>query len=115
MMRIPNEPWSCRITLRFSYDSKGKPLRTPPVAVPFQTVSNPKDVEIWLKRAQAAILTPDTDPKVFYNKTSDELKSSEKLPFSFNTIEILVKDPEGTDLSFVDLPGERLLVAIHRS
>ncbi|KAF5335752.1 hypothetical protein D9611_009702 [Ephemerocybe angulata] len=96
--------WSCRITLQFSYDSKGQD-RVPPVAKFFCELSNPKDVEIWLKRAQAAILSPDADPDDFRDLTVDDLKALKTLPFSLNTIELLVRDPEGTDLCFVDLPG----------
>ncbi|KAJ2920639.1 hypothetical protein H1R20_g16455, partial [Candolleomyces eurysporus] len=71
------------------------------------TVYDPKQVEIWLKRAQAAILSPDTKPEEFHAKTSDDIKAlrASMLPFSLNTIELLVRDPDGTDLCFVDLPG----------
>lgn len=106
LMRTPGS-WSCEITLQFAYDKKGRD-RTPPLSVPFKTVSSPKDVEIWLRRAQAAILCPDTDPSEFHGKSVEDLKRVETLPFSLNTIELLVRDPGGTDLSFVDLPGEFL-------
>ncbi|KAJ2932036.1 hypothetical protein H1R20_g5061, partial [Candolleomyces eurysporus] len=71
------------------------------------TVYDPKQVEIWLKRAQAAILSPNTKPEEFHAKTSDDIKAlhASMLPFSLNTIELLVRDPDGTDLCFVDLPG----------
>lgn len=98
-------PWSCDINLRFAYDANGK-ARTSPISVAFKTVSHPKEVEIWLRRAQAAILCPDTDPSEFYKKSAEDLKRIQTLPFSLNTIELLVRDPEGTDLCFVDLPGD---------
>lgn len=104
MMRSPGA-WSCEISLQFSYDSKGGD-KIPPNTVFFQKVSRPKDVEIWLKRAQAAILSPHIDPDHFHDMTNDELRSQKTLPFSYNTIELVVRDPEGTDLCFVDLPGE---------
>lgn len=103
MMRVEGA-WSCEIRLQFLYDESGGVMASPKI-VPFQTVADPKAVEIWLKRAQVAILSPDTDATVFHNKSSEELKALQTLPFSKNTIEILVRDPEGTDLCFVDLPG----------
>ncbi|KAJ3535460.1 hypothetical protein NMY22_g6477 [Coprinellus aureogranulatus] len=96
--------WSCEITLQFTHDSSGK-AKTQPLSVPFKTVSRPKDVEVWLRRAQAAILSPDTDPSEFHSKTTEEMKNLQTLPFSQNSIDLLVRDPEGTDLRFVDLPG----------
>ncbi|KAJ2932018.1 hypothetical protein H1R20_g5059, partial [Candolleomyces eurysporus] len=98
--------WSCTITLRFQYDDKGKPLKSGK-EVSFPTIYNPKDVELWLRRAQAAILTPRADPQDFHNKSREELKGLQAvmIPFSWNKVEVLVRDPEGADLSFVDLPG----------
>ena len=105
-MQRAEGPWSCQITLRFSYDSKGRD-RTPPLIIPFHTVYDPKEVEIWLRRAQAAILSgPDAEPRSFFEKTREEINALKAASFSFNTIEILVRDPDGTDLSFVDLPGK---------
>ncbi|KAF6744348.1 P-loop containing nucleoside triphosphate hydrolase protein [Ephemerocybe angulata] len=103
MMRADGA-WSCEIRLQFLYDEHGEVMTSPRI-VPFQTVADPKSVEIWLKRAQVAILSPDTDASIFHDKSSEELKALQTLPFSKNTIEILVRDPEGTDLCFVDLPG----------
>jgi vacuolar protein sorting-associated protein 1 len=100
-------PWSCEINLHFAYDADGTAM-TPPLSVAFKTVHHPKDVEIWLRRAQAAILCPAANPSEFHKKTAEELKRMQTLPFSPNTIELLVRDPDGSDLCFVDLPGELL-------
>lgn len=105
MVRTPGA-WSCEISLQFAYDKQGRDK--PPTTVFFQKVSRPQDVEIWLKRAQAAILSPNVDSDQFRDMTSEQLKGLKTLPFSYNTIELLVRDPEGTDLCFVDLPGTRL-------
>jgi hypothetical protein len=99
-------PWSCTITLRFLYDDKGNPLKGDK-EVSFPTIYEPKDVEIWLRRAQAAILMPRANPFDFHNKSREALKGmqADMIPFSWNKVEVLVRDPEGADLSFVDLPG----------
>ncbi|KAJ2932020.1 hypothetical protein H1R20_g5055, partial [Candolleomyces eurysporus] len=99
-------PWSCTITLRFQYDDKGTPLSLSR-EVPFPTIYDPKDVELWLRRAQAAILTPQARPQEFHNKSREEIKGLQTvmLPFSWNKVEVLIRDPDGADLSFVDLPG----------
>ena len=99
-------PWSCTISLRFQYDDKGKSLNRSK-EVSFPTIYNPKDVELWLRRAQAAILTPQADPQEFHNKSREEIKGLQTLmlPFSWNKVEVLIRDPDGADLSFVDLPG----------
>lgn len=102
-------PWSCEISLQIAYDSKGEDLPHPSTVF-FQKVSRPNDVEIWLKRAQAAILSPGVSSDHFIDMTSDQLKALKTQSFSYNTIELLVRDPEGTDLCFVDLPGTFTLI-----
>ncbi|KAH6879683.1 P-loop containing nucleoside triphosphate hydrolase protein [Coprinopsis sp. MPI-PUGE-AT-0042] len=106
-------PWTCNVRLRLDYEN-GVPLEGTPTFINFAKVKNPADVELWLRRAQAAILSPSQPltealAKPFRTKNSDELKKMQKdgelLPFSFNTVEIEISDRDGTDLSFVDLPG----------
>ncbi|KAH6903999.1 P-loop containing nucleoside triphosphate hydrolase protein [Coprinopsis sp. MPI-PUGE-AT-0042] len=106
-------PWTCNVRLRLDYEN-GVPLEGKPTSINFAKVKNPADVELWLRRAQAAILSPSQPltealAKPFRTKNSDELKKMQKdgelLPFSFNTVEIEISDRDGTDLSFVDLPG----------
>ena len=100
-------PWSCTISLNFLYDNKGNSLKSDR-EVSFPTIYDPKDVEIWLRRAQAAILMPRANPLDFHNKSVEELKGMQAgmIPFSWNKVEVLVRDPEGANLSFVDLPGK---------
>ncbi|KAJ2918872.1 hypothetical protein MD484_g1512, partial [Candolleomyces efflorescens] len=106
-------PWSCTISLNFLYDEKGNPLKIDR-EVSFPTIYDPKDVEIWLRRAQAAILMPRANPLDFHNKSVEELKGMQAgmIPFSWNKVEVLVRDPEGANLSFVDLPG---IIQHHRA
>ncbi|KIJ12486.1 hypothetical protein PAXINDRAFT_171167 [Paxillus involutus ATCC 200175] len=98
--------WSCTIQLRFDYDSSGHPLpqsRMIPFGAP---ITNRDEVDTWLRRAQAAILNPNTPPENFHNKTVPELRAvTSSLKFSRNVVTISIEDPDAIDLSFVDLPG----------
>ncbi|KAF8839209.1 hypothetical protein BDN67DRAFT_1012512 [Paxillus ammoniavirescens] len=100
--------WSCTIQLRFDYDSSGHTLPESRM-IPFvASITNKDLVDIWLRRAQAAILNPDTPPESFHNKTVPELRAinaTSSLKFSRNVVAISIEDPDAIDLSFVDLPG----------
>ena len=105
------ETWSCQITLRCSVDAKGQSFTTPERTLFSPPIRDKQSVELWLRRAQAAILSPHIDHDNFTSKTLAELQEAMRndqdvLPFSKNVIELEVKDPELTDLSFIDLPGE---------
>lgn len=104
------DSWSCTIWLRKEYDQNGTQLSTSE-RIPFgPTITERRDVEIWLRRAQAAILSPHRLAQDFFNKSAQDIVSliktdKEMLQFSQNVIEVTLKDPNATDLSFVDLPG----------
>ncbi|KAG2148944.1 P-loop containing nucleoside triphosphate hydrolase protein [Suillus clintonianus] len=98
--------WSCSITLRMGFDSNGRDLpRT--TTVPFgRTITNKDEVEIWLRRAQSAILNPNVPSSSFHTKTIEELRNTRNtLKFSRNVVCVSIEDPDATDLSFYDLPG----------
>ncbi|KIL59205.1 hypothetical protein M378DRAFT_1017544 [Amanita muscaria Koide BX008] len=105
-----DEKWSCTISLRLQFDSNGNPfpsLRSEPFGPP---LTEKQDVEIWLRRAQAAILSPQVNANHFHNMPKADLDilretDSRMHSFSKNTIYVDVKDPEVTNLSFIDLPG----------
>jgi hypothetical protein len=103
------DAWSCQISLSLSADLEGNNLVEKPI--PFSPIITDKEsVELWLRRAQAAILSPHLQPEEFLEKTADDLRDAIRtdqnmLKFSKNAIQVEVKDPELTDLSFVDLPG----------
>ena len=105
------DAWSCQITLRRSVDADGYDLAMPE-RVHFGPLHPDKEsVEMWLRRAQAAILSPHMEHDEFYGKTLEDLQEAMRndqnvLPFSKNVIQVEVKDPELTDLSFIDLPGK---------
>ncbi|KAL1679181.1 P-loop containing nucleoside triphosphate hydrolase protein [Schizophyllum commune] len=98
--------WSCLISLRFDHDSKGH--RIDPVSEAYSPVLTDKaDVELWIRRAQATILSPHRSKEFFKNKSADEIRFEDpsRLKFSKNAILVNLKDPGYTDMAFVDLPG----------
>lgn len=109
-------PWTCTISLRLDHGVDGRVVEGKPKTIVFAEVNDKSNVELWLRRAQAAILCRSdgvlTEALVepFKTKTQGQLKEMQKdgrlLSFSFNTVEVAIHDREGTDLSFVDLPGE---------
>ncbi|KAF8198265.1 P-loop containing nucleoside triphosphate hydrolase protein [Mycena galopus ATCC 62051] len=108
VMSSSADSWSCNISLRFDYDSSGAKKETETKTFG-PTITDKRAVELWLRRAQAAILSPLTPPQDFYTKTVQELRNppvdAERLPFSKNAVLVYLCDPDITDLSFVDLPG----------
>ena len=103
--------WSCTIHLRIQYDAYGAELGASNRTSFGPTLTDKGQVELWLRRAQAAILSPHQRPEAFYNKTAKEIQEllkndSDMLKFSKNVVSVDLKDPDATDLSFVDLPGE---------
>ncbi|KIK91551.1 hypothetical protein PAXRUDRAFT_830752 [Paxillus rubicundulus Ve08.2h10] len=100
--------WSCSIKLRFDYDSSGRDLARSKEVAFGAPITDRNDVDIWLRRAQAAILNPHTPPENFHKKTVTELRtinSTSSLKFSRNVVVISIEDPGAINLSFVDLPG----------
>ncbi len=105
-----DDKWSCSISLHLEFNENGDPdpIQT---TVPFGPIlTNKEEVEIWIRRAQAAILCPHIMSNDFHRKSKEDitqLQKTDKLMqgFSKNTIHVDVKDPEITGLSFVDLPG----------
>ena len=97
--------WSCSISLRGGH-----------APGPFSPLLTQKDaVELWIRRAQGAVLCPHLSPTTFKDKTRDEIRGltdctvdHKVLKFSDTVIEVKIFAPEGPDLVFVDLPGMRL-------
>ncbi|KAH9840532.1 P-loop containing nucleoside triphosphate hydrolase protein [Rhodofomes roseus] len=96
--------WQCQISLQ--YDPDGQTRREP-----FSGVLNSKaEVEIWVRRAQTALLSPHVPRDSFKTKTYQELKEltasdPQMLKFARDVVVVDINDPQGTDLSFIDLPG----------
>ena len=104
------DEWSCTITLRLEFNANGDPYLTQET-VPFgPKITNKEEVEIWLRRAQAAILSPHIQAAEFHGMSKEGISQLQKTDylvkgFSKNTIYVDVRDPDVTGLSFVDLPG----------
>lgn len=98
--------WSCKVVLRFHFDSLGKPL--PEVReVPFGSMlTNKTEVEDRLRRAQRAILCPTLAPEVFLTGTRNHDTTHVAQTFSQNCVCIRVAGPKVPDLFFFDLPGK---------
>ena len=97
-----SDQWSCSISLR------GDGINTA-----FSPELTSKDVvELWIRRAQAAVLCPHLDRERFKTMSREEIKQvtdhtvdPEVKRFSNTVVEVKILDPDGTDLVFVDLPG----------
>jgi vacuolar protein sorting-associated protein 1 len=104
------DAWSCQITLHHSVDIDGRSLAMPERTHFGPPITDKESVQLWIRRAQAAILSPHMEQNDFCNKSLEELQEMMRtdrniLPFSKNMIQVEVKDPDLTDLSFIDLPG----------
>lgn len=102
--------WSCTVSLRRDFDQNGNPLVNPRIEPFGGVIENPAAVELQIRRAQAAILGPHRPAADFYDMNVVELRENVQndksmLLFSRNVVQVEVKDPKATDLTFVDLPG----------
>ncbi|KAI0665083.1 P-loop containing nucleoside triphosphate hydrolase protein [Cubamyces menziesii] len=101
--------WSCSISLRVVEDGR----EGEPNLYPFSPkLTTPGDVELWIRRAQAAVLCPHLSRASFTSMSYDDLKAIADhtsdpavLKFTQSVVVIDIEDPRGADLSFVDLPG----------
>src|SRR6266511_5998203 len=101
------QSWSCTIEIWREYDANGIQRRSIEPEPFGQVIVNKSDVELWVRRAQTAVLNPDRSPSDFYNMFVEHLRELSDKKISKNVVQINVKDPDATDLSFVDLPGPR--------
>jgi hypothetical protein len=100
-------PWRCEISLRIMYDIAGKSLREPKSVGFGGALSDPKDVEVALRRAQTAVLRlPSVTDRDIGELLQDESISSGTCSgFSRNVIRLDVSGTELVDVTFIDLPG----------
>ena len=108
--------WSCQIKIRWEYNATGS-RRSDVEEVNFgDRLHDKRAVELALRQAQAAVLNRDAGVplEAFLQMDERALKaraavkgSGGPAPFSRNVVCVELAGPELTDLSFVDLPGER--------
>jgi hypothetical protein len=102
------------VSIRWEFDRNDQPLEKVS-EVPFGSlITNKGDVELALRRAQAAVLNPSVPTASFLTNSLDELKrvahdNQKAMPFSRNVVCVDLEGPELTDLAFIDLPGELVL------
>ncbi|KAI0746433.1 P-loop containing nucleoside triphosphate hydrolase protein [Daedaleopsis nitida] len=100
--------WSCQVKIRWEY-SNGSKRRLEVEEVDFgPRLFDKADVELMLRRAQAAVLNPDTPLHHFLAKDDKAIRLpvfGHQLQFSRNVVCVELVGPDLADLSFVDLPG----------
>lgn len=106
--------WSCQVSIRWEFDSHDKRLEEVS-EVPFgATITDKGDVELAIRRAQAAVLNPSVSATSFLTYSLEELKDGARgqktMQFSRNVVCVDLEGPELTDLFFIDCPGASLCV-----
>ncbi|OSD00779.1 P-loop containing nucleoside triphosphate hydrolase protein [Trametes coccinea BRFM310] len=100
--------WTCQVSIRWEDAPRGGGVRSHPERPFGDAFTKWEDVELMLRRAQAAVLNPSIDSTSFLSKGKDEVSALlEKAPrkFSKNVVCLDLSGPDLPDLSFVDLPG----------
>lgn len=102
--------WSCQLSIRWEFDQNDKPMDKVSETPFGPLITNKSEVELALRRAQAAVLNPSVPAASFLTYGIDELKSVPRgsqiaIPFSRNVICVDLEGPELTDIIFLDLPG----------
>ena len=96
-----DEPWKCIISLDFSASRSA--VSKEAATVRFAEITDPSQLEEWIRRAQRAVLSPNTDHNVF--KKPEEKFPPAELTFTADSVQIEISDCDLTNLSFFDLPG----------
>ncbi|KAI6044500.1 P-loop containing nucleoside triphosphate hydrolase protein [Pisolithus marmoratus] len=104
-------PWTCVVKLHFVTDEYGSPIK-PIISAFGDAISNKADVEERIRRAQRAILNPNTDYKKFL-EGYEVPSGANEVSFSRNYVSLEISGRELADLSFVDLPG--LIASVGRA
>lgn len=99
-----SDPWQCTVSLRSITDASGQPLPQVKNENFGDTIFDKVEVEERLRRAQRAILNPNTNVRQFL-EGADEDPFDRELSFSKNCVTLQISGPDVADLSFVDLPG----------
>jgi len=99
-----NEPWRCVVSLHFVTDADGVQLAQPKRINFGDPIFDKNLVTDRIRRAQCAILNPDTESDVFLLAPPDDLEERD-LSFSSSSVCLQISGKDVEDLSFVDLPG----------
>lgn len=96
--------WKCVVSLRRLTDETGQVLGQVRNETFGPIITNKKEVEERIRRAQRAILNPNKPTKHFL-EGEDEDPAEPELSFSTNCVSLQISGPDVADLSFCDLPG----------
>jgi hypothetical protein len=99
-----NEPWRCVVSLHLVTGAGGVQLAQPKRINFGDPIFNKTLVTDRIRRAQSAILNPDTENDFFLDAPPDDLEDRD-LSFSSNSVCLEISGKDVEDLSFVDLPG----------
>ena len=100
-----NEDWKCTVSLRFTTDNLGQPLGQARNEQFGETIYHKEEVEERIRRAQRAILNPNT-PSIKFLENEHADGGAAEVAFSMNCISLQISGKDVADLSFVDLPGK---------
>ncbi|GJE96959.1 Dynamin domain-conaining protein [Phanerochaete sordida] len=100
------QPWTCQISIREEFAADGRPCEIVSEQKFGPALHDKAQVELMLRRAQAAVLNPAVVSSKFVGMSLEELRGLKNaLEFSRNAVCMDISGPEMTDLAFVDLPG----------
>lgn len=114
-MSYSTEAWKCSVTLKL-LDEENR-IHSKPFG---DDITLSSCVEERVFRAQLAILaekSTEQNYETFLSKSVDDLQKEFpdgahlKERFTFDAIALEISGPEVTDLSFIDLPGECIILA----
>lgn len=92
--------------MHFLKDLEGRSLGHPKVERFGEVIHAKDEVEDRIRRAQQAILNPNTDYRAFLEDDLYQMDTtSGEVKFSPNYISLEIRGPDVEDLSFCDLPG----------
>ena len=101
--------WSCQVYIRWEFNEDHSRLGTVREDRFGPLLTCEGDVEITLRRAQAAVLNPTRSQSDYLYMDIATLQANNdkhQLKFSNNAVCIDLQGPDFTELTFTDLPGE---------
>lgn len=96
------------MSLRFIKDANGQLLGGARNEAFGGVITDKREVEERIRRAQRAILNPTRRPSDFLDGDDEDLIENQ-LSFSANSVSLQISGPGVADLSFCDLPGNVIL------
>ncbi|PSR74397.1 hypothetical protein PHLCEN_2v9905 [Hermanssonia centrifuga] len=108
-----SESWSCQIYIRWEFDVNGIQEEQVEEISFGPILTDKEDVELALRRAQAAVLNPGIDQSNFLGRSESDLKQMKnQLKFSRNAVCLDLSGPNLMDLAFVDLPDPETVLLV---